>query len=373
MKKEKILIIIPTYNEKENILILIHEINNVLNGLDAHILVVDDNSPDGTAKAVKDLSKSLENLFILERKQKEGLGKAYIAGFKWALKRDYDLVFEMDADFSHDPKYLRDFLETIQSADLVIGSRYIAGVNVVNWPLHRLLLSYFGNIGARLVAGIPIKDCTSGFKCFRREVLESINFDGISSSGYSFQVEINYHVWKNKFRIKEIPIIFKDRVRGESKMSTKIIREAFLLFWRLRFRSLFSRYKQFIKYCIVGLTGAFVDIGSLYVFVDKIKIPLLVATTMSFILAVINNFFLNKFWTFNEKSKKYGNQMLKFFIVSCVGLLITNLLMFLQVELLDLWYIFAKIITVLIVLVWNFLGNKYWTFGKIKQKNAENI
>jgi len=235
------LIIVPTYNERENIVLLIPEIRKSVPA--AHILVVDDASPDGTSQCVKEFAKSLGDIFVLDRAKKEGLGRAYISGFQWALEHGYDYVFEMDADFSHDPKYLPDFLKAIANADLVIGSRYIRGVNVVNWPMGRLLLSYFGNLGARIVAGVPIKDCTGGFKCFRRSVLKAVDLGRIGSSGYSFQVEMNYHVWKKGFRIVEIPIVFTDRQRGASKMSTKIVREALVLLWKLRFRSMFSRRK----------------------------------------------------------------------------------------------------------------------------------
>ncbi len=239
MPQPKALITIPTYNERENIVLLIPEIRKA--APDAHILIVDDNSPDGTSRCVKELAQSLDNVYVLDRTKKEGLGKAYIAGFTWALARDYDLVFEMDADFSHDPSYLPHFFKAVENADLVIGSRYVSGVNVVNWPMSRLLLSYCGNIGARIIGGVPIRDCTSGFKCFRRQVLEALDLSRIGSSGYSFQVEMNYHVWKKKFRIKEIPIIFTDRTRGVSKMSTSIVREALVLLWKLRFLSLIHR------------------------------------------------------------------------------------------------------------------------------------
>jgi dolichol-phosphate mannosyltransferase len=239
MPHDNVLIIIPTYNEKENIGLIIPEIKALLP--DAHILVVDDNSPDGTSGFVKELGAKHSGIFVLDRPKKEGLGKAYVSGFGWALARSYEFIFEMDADFSHDPKYLPDFLSAIRDNDLVIGSRYIRGVNVVNWPMSRLLLSYFGNLFARIVTGVPVLDCTAGFKCFRRRVLETIRLDKIDSSGYSFQVEVNYLVWRNKFRIAEIPIVFTDRKRGVSKMSTKIIREALVLIWKLRLLSTFNR------------------------------------------------------------------------------------------------------------------------------------
>jgi len=235
------LIIIPTYNERENIDLIISEIKEIVP--QCHILVVDDSSPDGTGACVTEMSKKNDGIFLLTRDKKEGLGKAYICGFKWALEREYKYIFEMDADFSHDPKYLPDFLEAIATNDLIIGSRYISGVNVVNWPMSRLLLSYFANKVSRFLIGIPVRDITAGFKCFRREVLESLDFDAISSTGYSFQIEINYSAWKKGFKIAEIPIVFTDRKRGVSKMSSKIIREAFVLIWKLRFVSLFHRKK----------------------------------------------------------------------------------------------------------------------------------
>jgi len=242
MSEPNVLVIIPTYNEKDNIPLIIPQIKKRLPK--AHILVVDDNSPDGTSQIVKDLSKQIEGIFVLDRSKKDGLGKAYIAGFKWALdeERKYDLIFEMDADFSHNPDYLPDFIKAAENADLVIGSRYIDGkVNVVNWPLTRLLLSYFGNMTARFIAGIRIMDCTGGFKCFRAHTLRAINLDGVASSGYSFQVEMNYYVQKKGLTIKEIPIIFKDRELGVSKMSSKIVSEALALLWKLRFKSFFTK------------------------------------------------------------------------------------------------------------------------------------
>jgi len=239
MRSEKYLVIIPTYNEIENIDKIIREIKTI--DKEMHVLVVDDNSPDGTAQSVEQLKKEVNDLYLIQREGKLGLGTAYVAGFKFALQNGYDYVFEMDADYSHDPKEIPRFVRAIQDADVVIGSRYIKGVNVVNWPLSRLLLSYFANLYTRIITGLPICDSTAGYKCLRRKVLESINLDDIRSGGYSFQIEMNFKAWKRGFRIKEIPIIFIDRALGRSKMSKKIVREAIWMVWKLKIKSVFGR------------------------------------------------------------------------------------------------------------------------------------
>jgi dolichol-phosphate mannosyltransferase len=232
----KTLIAVPTYNEKENLPVLLARLMELPEAV--HVLVVDDGSPDGTGDIAQEWSQRPEGrVHVLRRAGKQGLGSAYIAAFRWALERDYELVFEMDADFSHDPKYVPDMLLAARDADLVIGSRYATGVNVVNWPMQRLLLSWFANLYARFVTGLPVHDCTGGFKCFRREALAAIDFSRIASGGYSFQVEMNYKVWKKGFRIKEVPIVFVDRFAGTSKMSGSIIGEALFLVLRLRLGS----------------------------------------------------------------------------------------------------------------------------------------
>lgn len=236
MTTPKTLIAVPTYNEKENLPVLLARLMELPEAV--HVLVVDDGSPDGTGDIAQEWSLRPEGrVHVLRRAGKQGLGSAYIAAFRWALERDYELVFEMDADFSHDPKYVPDMLEAAADADLVIGSRYVTGVNVVNWPMQRLLLSWFANLYARFVTGLPVHDCTGGFKCFRREALAAIDFTRIASGGYSFQVEMNYKVWKKGFRIKEVPIVFVDRFAGTSKMSGSIIGEALFLVLRLRLGS----------------------------------------------------------------------------------------------------------------------------------------
>ncbi|MBT8392903.1 MAG: polyprenol monophosphomannose synthase [Ignavibacteria bacterium] len=238
---DKTLVIIPTYNELENLPKLLPEVFSQEENI--NLLIVDDNSPDGTAEYVEEEMKNNERLHIIKRNSKLGLGTAYIAGFKYALENGYDYVLEMDADFSHDPDEIENFLREIQNQDLVIGSRYRNGVNVINWPMSRLLLSWFANLYTKFITGMPIKDATGGFKCFRRQVLEAIDLDEVKSNGYAFQIEMNFKVWKKGFRIKEMPIIFVDRMKGMSKMSKKIVREAIIMVWKLRLKSMFGLLK----------------------------------------------------------------------------------------------------------------------------------
>jgi dolichol-phosphate mannosyltransferase len=233
---ERALVVIPTYNERTNIPQLVPAI--LLQDPRLEVLIVDDNSPDGTGQLADDLASADGRVHVLHRPAKAGLGKAYLAGFRWALDQGYDYVFEMDADFSHDPKFLPEFLRAVEDADLVIGSRYKAGVNVINWPMSRLLLSIGANQYAKIVTGLPLDDSTGGFKCFRRRVLEAIALDRVKSNGYSFQIEMSFLAWKKGFRLREIPIVFTDRVEGQSKMSKKIVREAIWMVWWLRLRSL---------------------------------------------------------------------------------------------------------------------------------------
>lgn len=228
----KSIIVIPTYNERDNILRLIDKIHSIVE--DIHILVVDDNSPDGTGGLVGDLKKTDSRIHLIEREGKLGLGTAYCKGFEYCLQQGFEYIFEMDADFSHDPNEIPNFLEAIKENDLVLGSRYIKGVNVINWPLKRLLLSYFANMYTRFVTGMRIKDATGGFKCFRASLLSKIDLSSVKTNGYGFQIEMTYRIWKLGGRIKEIPIIFVDRVEGVSKMNKKIIWEAVFLVWKLK-------------------------------------------------------------------------------------------------------------------------------------------
>jgi len=235
----KSLLVIPTYNENENIERLVQALFDL--GQEIEILIVDDNSPDGTGATADRLAARDGRVHVLHRPDKLGLGSAYIQGFKFALSHGYDLIFEMDADYSHDPNCIPHFLEKIQECDVVLGSRYVQGVNVINWPMSRLLLSYCANLYTRIITGLPIKDATGGFKCFRRHVLEAIDLDQVKSDGYSFQIEMSFKCWKKGFRICEIPIIFYERQKGHSKMSKKIVHEAVWMVWRLRLMSLLRR------------------------------------------------------------------------------------------------------------------------------------
>jgi dolichol-phosphate mannosyltransferase len=238
------LVLIPTYNEKENIEKIIRKVFSLATPF--HVLIIDDGSPDGTASIVKNLQKEFpEQLFIEERKGKLGLGTAYIHGFNWALKHAYDFIFEMDADFSHNPEDLPRLREAcLNGADVAIGSRYIKGVNVVNWPMGRVLMSYFASVYVRIITGIAIQDATAGFKCYRKEVLQTIQLNKIKFVGYAFQIEMKFTAIKHGFNVVEIPIIFTDRTEGTSKMSPRIFREAFLGVLQLKIGSWFRSYPK---------------------------------------------------------------------------------------------------------------------------------
>lgn len=235
----KSLIIMPTYNEAQNIRLILEVLKDLYPEIS--ILVIDDGSPDGTANIVKEIQQQRARIYILEREGKLGLGTAYLTGFRWALQRDFEYIFEMDSDFSHDPKDVQNLLRSAQENDLVIGSRYINGVRIINWPFKRLLLSYGASIYTRFITGLKILDVTGGFKCFKRSTLETINLDRITSTGYCFQVELNYKAWCLGLKVKEVPIIFTERRDGQSKMSGGIFKEAVLAVIMLRIRKIFNR------------------------------------------------------------------------------------------------------------------------------------
>lgn len=237
---ERFLVVMPTYNESRNIRDIVPQV--LAQDPRLEVLVVDDNSPDGTGRMADELAAaSGGRVHVLHRPGKEGLGRAYLAGFRWALEQGCDRIFEMDADRSHDPKYLPELIAATDEADLALGSRYKSGVNVINWPMSRLLLSYFANQYVRWITGLPLTDSTGGFKCFRRQVLERIPLDRVQSNGYAFQVEMSFRAWKLGFRLVEVPIVFVDRVAGQSKMNKQIVREAVWMVWWLRIQHLLGR------------------------------------------------------------------------------------------------------------------------------------
>jgi dolichol-phosphate mannosyltransferase len=236
------LVIVPTYNERENLPLLAQRLLALPVSVD--LLVVDDNSPDGTGKLADELALQHSSIHVLHRTEKNGLGRAYIAGFKWALARDYEFVFEMDGDFSHNPDDVPAFLQAAENADLVLGSRYVNGIRVINWPLRRLMLSVNAGKYVRIVTGMPFSDPTGGYKCFRRRALESLKLDEVQSNGYSFQIELTHKIWRQGMRVVEVPIIFTDRFLGLSKMSRDIVREAFWMVWKLWFQNGMRRRPQ---------------------------------------------------------------------------------------------------------------------------------
>lgn len=248
------LVIIPTYNEKENIEKIIRKVFSLPH--DFHVLIIDDGSPDNTATIVKSLQEEfLDRLFMEERQGKQGLGTAYIHGFRWAIRRHYEFIYEMDADFSHNPEDLLSLRQAcVEGADVAIGSRYIKGVNVVNWPMNRVLMSYFASVYVRFITGIPIQDATAGFKCYRRKVLETIRLDKIKFVGYAFQIEMKFTALKHGFKVVEVPIIFTDRTEGTSKMSTRIFREAFIGVIQMKMNSWFRKYENSQERPEVGKT-----------------------------------------------------------------------------------------------------------------------
>jgi dolichol-phosphate mannosyltransferase len=249
---EKTLIIVPTYNERENLPRMVGRLMSLPEPVD--ILVVDDNSPDGTGKQADDLATRNPRVHVLHRAEKNGLGRAYIAGFKWALERDYEFVFEIDCDFSHNPDDIPAFLKAAreQDADLVIGSRYCNGVRVINWPLKRLILSRSAGVYVYLITGLPVSDPTGGYKCLRRRALQSLALDAVQSNGYSFQIEVTHRLWRQGARIAEVPIIFTDRLCGQSKMSKRIVREALWMVWKLLFQNGLRRWPARKRSCGPG-------------------------------------------------------------------------------------------------------------------------
>jgi len=365
----KYLICIPTYNEAENIENLLKTISKLkLSNVD--ILVIDDNSPDGTSNIVKklDQSKKLNNqLFVLDRKKKEGLGKAYVAAFKWALAKKYDFVFSMDADFSHDPKYLPEMIKQSKNYDVVIGSRYIPGGRVEGWEWYRYANSYGANFVTRMLLGLKPKDATAGFKCYSKKFLQSLNLDKIIAGGYAFQVEMINLAQDGDFSITEIPITFADRRAGQSKISGELKRSAMTV-WQLAVRK--QSYRQFVKFAVVGAINTVVD-WAVYFLIMKFtgwstQSLKQIAKALSFIVSATSSYIMNRVWTFRSKDKQVLKQAGKFFAVALVGLGLNNFIFYIITGILHWKDIFGLIIATGLVLFWNFFANKRWTFKERK-------
>lgn len=361
----KTLIVIPTYNECEGIANLLQAIRNLkLNNLE--ILVVDDSSPDGTGEIVKNEAKqSGFMIHLLTQKQKGGLGKAYANGFQWALSRDYTHVISMDADFSHDPKYIPTLLKQNPKIDVVIGSRYINGGGIKGWDSKRYINSYGANFITRIALGLKPRDVTAGFKRYSRVFLQSINYRNIISSGYAFQVEMINEAQQKKFSIIEIPIIFVDRRVGQSKISGELKRSAKVV-WQLTKKR--EGIRQFIKFCVVGTINTIVD----WVFYAVFKSVMgngtqtlkQLAKACSFIVAATSSYTMNRKWTFRSKDKRILAQASKFISVAIVGMLINNTVFYLVTSsnYLKQADIIGLILGTAVATLWNFFANKKWTF-----------
>ena len=357
----KTLIVIPTYNELQALPLLLAALES--SGVEADLLFVDDNSPDGTADLIRSWQIEKPYIHLLSRAGKQGLGTAYLAGFAWGLEQGYEAIVQMDADLSHDPRHLPEMLAALEEGGLVIGSRYVAGGGVENWPKSRQLISRGGSLYARTILGLKTRDLTGGYNAWHHQALRNIDLANIKSNGYSFQIEMKHQAHQTGAKVREVPIIFRERADGQSKMSKKIFLEAMWRVWIMlldsrRFRVL----KKFIKFCLVGVTGLSIDLGSLVLMVEYLHWNLYVANLISFILAVTNNFYLNKRWTFRNDDSAVISQYVKFSVIALIGLGINFAGLYLLVNLAHLWYVWAKLIIAVAVAIWNFVGNHYWTF-----------
>lgn len=359
------LIIIPTYNEKDNIKPLLVAISD-LKQKNLEVLVVDDSSPDGTGKIVEKLTKTLSlQVHLLTRTKKQGLGAAYMDGFKWALDRKYQYVVSMDADFSHSPDDLSKLLDASSDFDMVIGSRYIPGGKIIGWGTKRYLNSVLANWITRMALSLKPHDVTAGFKRYSRHFLQALNFKHIIASGYAFQVEMVFNAQRRGFKITEVPITFVDRRVGQSKISGELKRSAAII-WRLFLRR--EGIRQFVKFCVVGAINTVVD----WVLFSVFRIPLAakgqtgkqLSKAGSFVIAAISSYIMNRKWTFRSTDKKLAKQAGKFFVISLVGLSINNVIFYYATSPggLKLKDIYGLIIATAGATMWNFLGNKHWTF-----------
>lgn len=371
---KRVLILTPTYNEKENIVKLIAKIHQV--NKDVDILVIDDNSPDGTGECVERIAAKDERVKALHREGKLGLGSAYVAGFRYAIKNKYDLIFQMDADLSHDPKYIPKLIKKSEKYDLVLGSRWVKGGGVEGWPFYRYIMSWGANLIARVLLSLKPRDITTGYRCYRREVLEKIDLSSIVASGYAFLEELIFRVQGAGFTISEVPIIFIDRRVGQTKMGLKEITTSSKAILKL-----FARRKgvgQIVKFGLIGLSGALVDFGILNLLVLGLKFNVYLSAAFSFVAAATNNFYWNKRWTFKGEAtdKKTHLQFIQYMIITTIGFFIN--LLILRIFLPYFGRLFelnintplvlntSKIIATLVVMTWNFLGSKKWVFKSDK-------
>lgn len=360
----KTIVLIPTYNEKKNISKIISAVFKF--NPKVHILVIDDSSPDGTGDIVKKMiSKYPRQLHLMTRLKKEGLGKAYVAGFRWALQRKYHFIVSMDADFSHDPKYLPTMLSvaTKEDTDIVIGSRYIRGGGILGWDWKRLLNSRGANFATRLMLGLKSKDVTAGYKVYDSRFLKKLSLNNLVASGYAFQVEMIYLAKEKGAKVVEVPIIFADRRVGESKISGELVRSMKIV-WRLFIRR--RVVGQAIKFMGIGLLNTFVDGGILFALVTFADLDKIIARIISSTTALISSYILNRIWTFKSKNRAVAAQFVSFAIINGLGLAWNNLLYGLMVNKMHIYYLLAMIIATAIVFMWNFGLSKIWAFKEKK-------
>jgi len=365
---QKTLIIIPTYNEKENIERLIKKIRSL--SVPADILVVDDNSPDGTGEIVKRLAKSDKSIHLLHREEKAGLGKAYVAGFKWGMKEGYQKLISMDADFSHPPEALKNLIKLCDAQTVAIGSRYTKGGKITGWKWHRYINSSGANFATKTLLRIRAKDVTAGFKCYPVEFLQAIDLDTIQAAGYAFQVEMLLLAQNAGFKFRETPIVFADRTAGESKIQGELKKSAQVVFTLAKQD---KTNRQFIKFLLVGAINTGVDYLVYYGMRFLLDLLLTsvgfqtirqVAKAFSFIVSASSNYTMNRIWTFRSKNRNVAGEAGKFFVVALGGLTINSIVFYLitaQLHWRDIWgLLFATAAATL----WNFFGNKKWTFKK---------
>jgi dolichol-phosphate mannosyltransferase len=368
INKMKLLVIIPTYNEIENIESIINSV--FIHSPEAHILIIDDNSPDGTAAVVEKIAEHNPSLHILKRAGKQGLAGAYLAGFDWGLSKSYDAFLEMDADFSHNPKYIPEMLVAIQNHDVVIGSRNIKGGAVEGWPLLRNFVSKGGSLYSRVILRCPVKDLTGGFNMWTKNALLKIGLNNILSKGYSFQIEMKYRAWLNKCSIKEIPILFTDRKLGSSKMSKKILFEALLNIWKLKKIAGDTAFNQIIKFGITGGLGSITNLLLFFLLVDKAGLPEIPVSIFCFIVAGTQNYFLNHLWSFRKYMEKTPVSIIRwlmFLAGSLLGLAINITVMELIITHFILpWKFIAQACGIASGMVFNFIISKFIIFRRKK-------